>query len=146
VSAVVLGEVLGAEIEAADAPGFFQYGDKQLVKSSHVTTITGNVIVAAPHRLTEYSLRPYFVGGFGLMHVTTTTTFNVFDVSSTLPAVNVGGGVVAFVTNHVGFSGDIRRFQSVGDHVGKVAGLSFGQEGEEHVSFWRGTAAIVFRY
>jgi len=145
-SAVFLGEVFGAEVEAADAPGFFQYGDKQLVKSSHVTTLTGNVIVAAPRRLTEYSLRPYFVGGFGMMHVTTTTAFNVFDVSATLPAVDVGGGVVAFVTNHVGFSGDIRRFQSVGNNTGNVGGLSFGQEGEEHVSFWRATAAIVFRY
>ena len=62
VSAVFLGELFGAEVDVADAPGFFETGDKHLVLHSRVTTISGNVIVAAPHRLTEYWLRPYLVG------------------------------------------------------------------------------------
>ncbi len=142
VSAVFLGEVFGAEAEAADAPGFFESGDKHLVLRSRVTTISGNVIVAAPHRLTEYWLRPYFVAGGGLMRVRTTTSFNVFDVSKVIPQVDVGVGVVAFLTNRVGVSWDVRRFQSVGADT-KEVGLSIGGES---LSFWRATMSAVIRY
>ena len=140
-SAVYLGEVFGAEVDVADAPGFFETGG-QLVRQSHVTTVSGNIIVAAPHRLTEYSLRPYFVGGFGVMRVKTTTTFAVFDVAAVMPVVDAGGGVLAFLTNRVGFSGDVRRFQRIGSKTGNT-GLSFG---EERLSFWRATMAAVIRY
>jgi hypothetical protein len=141
-SAVFLGEVFGAEVDVADAPGFFESGDTHLVFGSRVTTITGNVVVAAPHRLTEYSLRPYFVGGAGLMRVRTTTASNVFDVSSVIPALDVGVGVVGFLTNRLGVSWDVRRFQSVGSNTGN-GGLSFG---EERLSFWRATMAVAIRY
>jgi len=144
-SAVFLGEVFGTEVDVADAPGFFQSGDQHLVVGSRVTTITGNVVVAAPRRWTEYSLRPYVVGGAGLMRVRTTTSFNVFDVSSTIPAIDVGVGVVGFLTNRVGVCWDVRRFQSVGSNIGNV-GLSISESGEEHLSFWRATMAVAIRY
>lgn len=144
VSAVFLGDVFGAEVDVADAPGFFD-GDKHLVLNSRVTTMSGNVVVAAPHRLTEYSLRPYFVGGAGLMRVRRTTASGVFDISSVIPQLNAGVGVVAFLTNRVGVCWDVRRFQSVGNKTSSV-GLSFDQSGEEHVSFWRAGMAVVIRY
>jgi hypothetical protein len=84
VSAVFLGEVFGAEVDVADAPGFFD-GDKHLVLGSRVTTISGNVVLAAPRRLTEYSLRPYLVGGAGLMRVRRSTASGVFDISRRPP-------------------------------------------------------------
>jgi hypothetical protein len=142
VSAVFLGELLGAEVDVFDGPGFFGTGS-DLVKSSRVTTFTGNVIVAAPHRATEYSLRPYVVGGLGLMQVRRTTLFNVFDISAVLPTIDVGAGALAFVTNRVGVSGDVRRFQSVGDNPSSD-GLT--TSGEQHLSFWRAAVAVVFRY
>jgi len=141
VGAMFLGEVLGAEAEVADAPGFFEAG-KNLVRSSRVTTITGNVVVAAPHRLTEYVLRPYFVGGAGLMRVKMTTLFGVFDTSTIKPEFDVGVGVVGFLTNKVGVCWDLRRFQSVGGGSGET-GLSFGNE---RLSFWRATMAVAIRY
>jgi hypothetical protein len=142
VSAVFLGELLGAEVDICDGPGFFG-SDSDLVKSSRVTAFTGNVIVAAPRRATEYSLRPYVVGGVGLMNVRRTTTFNVFDISTVLPTIDVGGGALAFVTNRVGVSGDVRRFQSVGDNPSSE-GLT--TNGEQHLSFWRAAVAVVIRY
>jgi len=141
VSAVFLSEVFGAEVDVADAPGYFEPDDKHLVFGSRVTTVSGNVVVAAPHRLTEYSLRPYFVGGGGLMRVRTTTQFNVFDVSSVIPMVDVGVGAVGFLTNRIGVSWDIRRFQSVSNT--NSGGLAFGPE---HLSFWRATMAVAIRY
>ena len=142
VSAVFLGELLGGEVDVFDGPGFFGTGS-DLVKSSRVTAFTGNVIVAAPRRATEYSLRPYLVGGVGLMHVRRTTLFNVFDISAVLPTIDVGGGAVAFVTNRVGINGDVRRFQSVGANPSS-GGLAFAAE--QHLSFWRAAVAVVIRY
>ena len=141
-SAVFLGEVVGAEVDVADAPGFFESGDSHLVLFSRVTTVSGNVVVAAPHRMTEYSLRPYLVGGVGFMRVRTSTAFGVFDVSAVIPHLDVGVGALAFVTNRVGVCWDVRRFQSVGSH-GDNSGLSFG---DEHLSFWRATMAVAIRY
>jgi hypothetical protein len=130
------------EVDIADAPGFFEPDDKHLVVSSRVTTLSGNVVVAAPHRLTEYSLRPYFVGGGGLMRVRTTTASNVFDVSKVIPQLDVGVGVVGFVTDRIGVCWDVRRFQSIGRNTRNV-GLSIG---DERLSFWRATMAAAIRY
>ena len=143
-NAVFLGEVFGADVDIADAPGFFQSGDAHLVLGSRVTTLTGNVVVAAPHRLTEYSLRPYIVGGAGLMRIRTTTSFGVFDVSSVVPAVDIGAGLVGFLTKRVGVSWELRRFQSVGHNPDSNPGLSFG--GDVRLSFWRATMAVAIRY
>jgi hypothetical protein len=140
-SAVFLGEMFGTEIEVADAPGFFQ-SDKNLVRHSRVTTISGNVIVAAPRRMTEYSLRPYVVAGAGLMYVTKTTSLSVFDISRIAPSFDVGVGVVGFVTNRFGVSWDIRRFQMIDRNNGN-GGQTFG---DERLSFWRATMAVAIRY
>jgi hypothetical protein len=141
VSAVFLGEVFGAEVDVADAPGFFE-SDSHLVIGSRVTTLSGNVVVAVPRRLTEYALRPYFVGGGGLMRVRTTTSLNVFDVSRVIPVLDVGVGVVGFMTNRIGVYWELRRFQSVGGNTRNV-GLSFG---DEDLSFWRATMGVAVRY
>ena len=69
---------------------------------SSVTTLTGNVVIAAPRRMTEYMLRPYFVGGAGLMRVYADDYFGVFKVDRIVPAFDAGGGVLMFLTNKVG--------------------------------------------
>ena len=79
------------------------------------------------------------------MRVSTTTVFSVFDVSTVIPSFDLGAGVVAFVTNRVGVSWDVRRFQSVGSNTAD-SGLSFGEQGEQHLSFWRATMAGVIRF
>ena len=76
------------------------------------------------------------------MRVSTTTSLTVFDVSKVIPEVDVGAGVVAFLTNRVGFAWEARRFQSISKDVPDV-GLSFGGES---LSFWRGTMAVAIRY
>ena len=142
VNAALLGEIVGVEVDLADAPGFFQSGDLHLVLGSRVTTVTGNVVVAAPHRLTEYRLRPYFVGGVGVMNVSITDYFGVLAVAKTMPALDLGGGAIGFVTNRIGICWDVRRFTSLGGSD-QERGVSFGGE---HLSFWRASMAVVIRY
>jgi hypothetical protein len=142
VSWVTLGDVFGFDAELADAPGFFQSGNRHLVLSSRVTTVTGNVIISAPRRFTEYTLRPYFVAGGGLMRVRIDDSLDALPVSRVLPAFDVGGGVMTFFTNHVGVSGEMRRFQNL-YRQSEENGLTFGNE---RLSFWRATVAFVYRY
>jgi hypothetical protein len=74
------------------------------------------------------------------MLLRTTTLFSVFDVSTVKPMFDVGVGVVGFLTNRMGVSWDVRRFQSVGRNT---VGLSFG---DEQLSYWRATMAVAIRY
>jgi hypothetical protein len=143
-SLVFLGEIFGGEVEVADGPGFFEAGNRNLVFYSRMTTFSGNVVIAAPHRLTEYALRPYVVAGAGLMRLRTTTASNVFDVATSVPVFDVGAGALGFLTNRVGVSWELRRFQDLGTNISHDPGLSFGQE--QHLTFWRVTMAVVFRY
>jgi hypothetical protein len=142
VSVVTLGEIFGADVDLADSPGFFESGGKHLVLSSHVTTLTGNLVVAAPHRLTEYSLRPYFVAGGGLMRVRFLDYFGVFDVVNVLPAFDFGGGAEGFLTKRVGVAWEVRRFGSLSRKTQEV-GVTIG---EEQLSFWRASMALAIRY
>ena len=138
-NSVVLGELLGFEADVGYAPGFFQTGGQHLVTGSSATTLTGNVVIALPRHLAEFTLRPYFVGGAGLMQARINDPSKVLGVSSTLPAIDLGGGVTGFLSDRVGVSWDVRHFRSVG---GKTRGLSFGRE---QLSFWRANMALVFR-
>ena len=141
-SAVFISEIFGIEADVADVPGFFESDASALVIDSRVTTFTGNLVIAAPHRMTEYSLRPYVVAGGGLMRIRTTTSLNLFDVSSVLPAFDVGAGVVGFVSNRFGVGWEVRRFQNIGGRS-NTAGLTFGPE---DLSFWRATMLVAIRY
>ena len=139
-NSVLLGELIGFDADVGYAPSFFQGGGQHLVTRSSATTLTGNVVVALPRRLAEFTLRPYFVGGGGFMVARIDDTSKVLGVSSTLPAVDLGGGVTGFLTDRIGVSWDVRHFRSFG---GKTRGLSIGRE---RLSFWRANMALVFRY
>jgi hypothetical protein len=143
VSVLTLGEIFGVDVDLADTSGFFGPGDKHLVLSSHITTLTGDVVVAAPHRLTEYSLRPYFVAGGGIMRVRSLDYFGLFDVASTLPAFDWGGGVQGFLSKSVGVAWEVRRFESL-SRRSQDPGLTLN--GDEQISFWRASMALAIRY
>jgi hypothetical protein len=137
---VWLGDVLGIDGDLGLSPGFFESGGQDKVASSRVTTLTGNVVVAVPKRMVEYTLRPYFVGGLGLMHVQSEGRLGALPVSSTLPAMDLGGGVTGFLSDRVGLSWEVRRFQSFN---GQTRGTTFDPE---HLAFWRLNMAVVIRY
>jgi hypothetical protein len=142
-----LGEILGIEADVGYAPGFFDSGEKPLVARSGVTTLTGSVVVALPRRMTEYTLRPYLVGGFGLMRVSIDDLGegNVVGelLRSRLPAINVGGGVTGFVTRRVGVSWDLRYFRNAGGTV--PLGLLI-RGTTPRLSFWRANMAMALRF
>ena len=137
----LLGEMLGIEADFGHAPGFFQGGRQQKVVHSGVTTLTGNIVIALPRRLTEYTLRPYFVGGAGLMYVHIVPGGGVLEVATSMPAIDLGGGATGFLSDRIGVSWDVRHFRRTGK--GEERGLSFGPE---DLSFWRANVALAIRY
>jgi hypothetical protein len=93
-----------------------------------------------PKRMAEYTLRPYFVGGMGLMHVQVEGRLGALPLSISLPAIDFGGGVTGFLNDRVGLSWEVRHFRSIG---GDTQGNSFVPE---RLSFWRATMAVAIRY
>ncbi len=142
ISAAVVGEVFGVEVDVARGPGFFQTGKADLVLTSSMTTLTGNVTVALPRRMTEYTLRPYFVGGAGLLRPSTKTFGGVFELSGNLATVDLGAGVTGFVSRRFGVSWDVRRFQSIGGNTDELT----TDGGPVKLSFWRANMALAIRY
>ena len=141
VSGVLLGDLVGVEGDFGATPGFFQTDDRLVVRSS-VRTLTGNAVITLPRRLTEYTLRPYFVAGGGLMRVNIEDFFSALPVSSTLPAMDVGAGVTGFLMGRIGVNWDVRYFRSVGG-TDEGRGISFGSE---QLSFWRANMGLAIRY
>ncbi len=140
-SGTLIGEIFGVEGDFAHLPNVFTdvVESAPLILGSSATTLTGNVVAAMPRHLTQYTLRPYFVAGGGLMHVRIDSV--LLPVSENLGAVDIGGGVTGFLSERIGLSWDVRRFYTVNGPSN--TGLSIGPE---HVSFWRATMAVAIRY
>jgi hypothetical protein len=140
-----LGEIFGFEADFGRAPGFFQVDQGRepvLVRTSAVTTLTGNVVIALPRRMAGYGLRPYFSGGAGLIHLDTFGTFGGVLHNRTLPSLSFGGGATGFLTSTVGLNWDIRRLNTLRGE-GETLGNSVGRE---QLSFWRVTMSVALRY
>jgi len=140
--AALVGDIVGIEGDVSWAPRFFQ-DEPRLVIHGPVTTATGNIVITLPKRLTEYTLRPYFVAGAGVMRVNIEDVFGVFDQSKALAAYNIGGGAVGFLTSQVGLAWDVRRF---GTLKASPAEPGTTTDGTARLSFWRASMALVVRY
>ena len=96
-----------------------------------------------PKRLAQYTLRPYVVGGAGLMHIRYDTGPGLLvplQTLSDLQAMDLGAGVTGFLTRRIGVSWDVRYFRSI-DRTREV-GRSIGSE---HLTFWRASMALAIR-
>lgn len=142
-SVVLLGEVVGVEADFGWAPGFFERDvATPLVVRSRVTTLTGNIVVAMPRRMTEYTLRPYAVAGFGIVRASMEDLIDFDNFAETRAAFNVGGGVTGFLSDRFGVSWDVRYFRSAGGDEMIVALDTGGPE----LSFWRANMSLAVRY
>jgi hypothetical protein len=144
----LVGDIFGVEGEWTQAPGFFQARDQALVASSSAQTFTGSLIVAVPRRIAQYSLRPYFVAGVGVMRLRSDgqPPFSaLIQIQETLAAIDLGGGATGFFNERIGVAWDLRYIRSVG---GETTGdPSITTDGlAKQLSFWRANMALVLRY
>jgi hypothetical protein len=132
----------GFEVDFGYVSRFFERDvPRPTIDRSTLTTLTGNAILIVPRRVTRESLRPYVVGGLGLMHAGFEYVSNVFPrVDSNLLAFDAGGGAIGAITERSSLRFDLRYFKSLTEDAEAV---SFEAT---RISFWRATVGISIRY
>jgi hypothetical protein len=113
--------VLGAETIVVFTPGFFQTDRTSLatdvprveISSSRTLAVMGNVVLTTPRRWTEYNLRPFVSGGFGMLRASKTEEKDVFPLHANFAGFNIGGGAVGFFSQRTGVRFDVRYYSTV---------------------------------
>jgi hypothetical protein len=133
--------VLGVEADFGHAPRFFERDNRAGdITGSNVTTLTGNVLVAVPLSVSRESLRPYVVGGLGLIHAAAQTSINFLDIDENLLGSTVGGGAIGLISPRTGFRFELRHFWTLKNAPNELTG-----ENGTRLSFWRATVGVVIR-
>jgi hypothetical protein len=137
--------LFGAEAIVNLTPGFFEAPTGSAIVSSRTGVLMGNVVLTAPRRWTEYGLRPFVSGGFGLMHASERGSpilgVSLIDVKTNLPAFNIGGGAVGFLSPSVGVRFDFRYYATL--HGTELEpGAAFGAA---HLRYMHLSAGLVLR-
>jgi len=144
--------ILGVEVDFAVVPGFLQKSDsKELVTSSRVTTLTGSVIAALPLSVTRESLRPYAIGGLGLIRATAEDKAGLNESCRpgqtpgvTCPGnwlgLQLGAGAIGLITDRAGVRFDLRHLRALSRETTLLG------ERTSKLSFWRATIGVTLRY
>jgi outer membrane protein with beta-barrel domain len=130
--------ILGVEGDFAYAPRFFESENPLDILGSNLLTLSGNVIAAVPLSVSEYSLRPYAIGGIGLIHSGISYLLQPAVDDNSL-GFNVGGGAIGFLTRRTGVRFELRHFRTFEREPSE-----FGDVGPR-VGFWRFTVGVVIR-
>jgi opacity protein-like surface antigen len=141
---LVTDGVFGFEGEFSYAPDFFET-ELHVLADSRVVTLSGNVMLALPLEATTYGLRPYVIGGLGLMHAGSSPLPDfgeVFEIDSNFLALNLGAGAIGPVSPRSSIRFDIRYFRNMKtDEAAPV----MPEAGGAQLSFWRATVGLTFR-
>jgi hypothetical protein len=147
-AATLVGKGLfGAETVFVFVPGLFRRDGTGLPAIDHTTTfaLMGNTVVTLPRRWTEYSLRPFISGGFGVLHADLRTTrVGPADVRVNVPGFDLGGGAVGFLSPRTGIRFDLRYYSSLhrSDQGSAQGPVSIGRA---HLSYLAASVGLVFR-
>jgi len=138
--------VIGGEIDFGYSPNFFANtsgsNGVQFASSSNVTTLTGNLIVGVPVGGHGAQIRPYAVGGVGLIRSNVQDAAGLFAVNTKNDfGFDVGGGVMGFFTQNVGLRGDVRYFRGFRGTSDNTVGL-----GVSNFNYWRTSIGVSFKF
>ncbi len=141
--------IAGFEFDFGYSPNFFETlvnddDDFTFADDSNVTTFMANIVLGAPiGGQSGPGIRPYAVGGLGLIRTHVTDAGLFFDeLDSNDWGFNLGAGLHGFITDNVGIRGDVRYFRA------------FGGDGDDDdfeftlsdFDFWRATVGVTFRF
>jgi opacity protein-like surface antigen len=142
VSFGAMGTLVGFEEEVGYAPNFF---GKSAGLSSSVLTLMSNIMIAPKIG----PVQPYVEGGIGLVktHVDLTTTgtsilpATIFTTSNNGLGWDVGGGVIGFVSGHLGLRGDVRYFRAFNNLT--VLGITLSNS---TINYTRASVGLVLKF
>jgi len=141
--------ILGVEGDFAYAPHFFERDGgipgstvpaASIVLTSRIATVSGSVIVATPLRVTGYSLRPYLIGGLGLIHTGITYTAILDPVDDNSLGMNLGVGAIGLLSPRTGLRFELRHFRTLSRDAIETTG-----ERDARLSFWRATIGVIIK-
>jgi hypothetical protein len=108
---------IGLEAYYVHTPGFFDTQTFNInlprIIESRTYALMGNVVLTTPLSWNRYGLRPSLSGGIGLMHASATDQLQIFPYRLDLLGMNIGGGAVGFLSDHVGVRFDLRYFKNI---------------------------------
>jgi opacity protein-like surface antigen len=130
-----LGSIVGFEAELSKTSDFFGSTSNQ---STDVLTFMGNFMLAPKLG----PIQPYLEAGIGLIRTSVENVGENSDESQI--GWDVGGGVIAFFSRHVGVRGDIRYFHSFQLlDTSKLPNLPIN---ETKLNFGRFSGALVLKF
>lgn len=136
------GGIFGAEVGFNWTPQFVPatstHGDVRQA------SLMGNLIVGIPIGNSDQAghVRPYITGGAGLFRATQKES-DFFDrINSNDFAVNFGGGIMAFFTEHIGLRADVRYFRTLTD-TNPNGGVDFDLG---DLNFWKWDVGTAFKF
>jgi opacity protein-like surface antigen len=144
-----MGEgIAGFEVDFGYTPEFFfnddTTNDIDFIGDGNVATFMVNAVVGAPiGGDSGPGIRPYAVGGIGLIRQRVDDVEDIFDADNNSLGFNLGGGIMGMFTDNVGIRGDLRYFRSFRNDNDEPDSLDFDLTG---LSFWRGTVGVTFRF
>ena len=131
--------LFGVEAITVFTPSFFRNDDNPAIQLEHGRSfaLMGNVVLTAPKRWTEYSLRPFVSGGFGWLRASQAGTL---PVESNLGGYNIGVGAVGFLSQRTGLRFDLRYYSSLNRPDQGAVAL-----GPVHLSYLTASIGVVLR-
>jgi len=136
------GGIAAFEVDFSYSPNFFGVSDGSsgvnFLGDGNVTTLTGNLRVG----VAGGPIRPYVVGGVGLIRSKVDDPQQFFTTPSASDfGMDVGGGLDALFSRHVGIRGDLRYFRSFQGSDSSAVDLTLGS-----FRFWRGVVGLTFKF
>lgn len=141
------GGVFGVEADVGYSPRFF--GTNVQVAGLPVSVVKNNVFTGMINLTAGIpiqghggtGIRPYAVGGIGLIHQQLEFAAGLVDYSSNDLGYDIGGGVMVFFGQHVGIRGDLRYFRATGGNP--ITGLVNLDPGD--FNFTRASVGVTLR-
>jgi len=130
--------VVGSELDFGYSPSYF--GTENEFGHNTLIDLTLNVVIGVPiGNARGAGVRPFVRMGAGLIR-TQIDGGTVFNVSSSENHIgwDLGGGVMGFMSDHVGLRGDVTYFRNMNGNV--VNGLDLGG-----LHFWRMSVGLLLR-
>jgi Outer membrane protein beta-barrel domain len=110
----------------------------EAVTSNNVQSLSADVMAAVPAR----SVRLYASAGLSVLRPAIEDRTGTFVVNEDKLGYNIGGGLMVFLSDHVGLRGDLRYFKAFSDlQPGQGLTISLGT-----LDYWRGTVGLALKF
>jgi hypothetical protein len=148
--AVLDEDAFGWEAEVSYAPNFFEGSGTDFdfsAGNSSVLSVMGNAVIGVPiggrHR---DAFRPYVTGGVGMLQIRVISDGGFFETTTREFGFNLGAGAMGFLTERVGFRGDLRYLRSFQNQVPSwTRGIDF-DIAPDSFDYFRATFGLTFRF